>query len=240
MVTDSEFKVESYGFFWSFVICSILPYTYFMCFLKRKSHVFGETALFTKSKQIVVSVWLHDNKIKSMNNADYFPVEPEKNHHLCKDINYINMTSKASVDSFLGQKHIALAGYSRDTKKFGHEVYKTLKEKGYTIYPVNPAGGKAPGGETIYSGIDCLPAEVKALLVLTKPEVTAGLVEKAIASDFEHIWIQQMSGDKQLYESLAKKEVNAVSGSCILLHAQPTGIHKFHRWLLGLFGKLPK
>ncbi len=150
------------------------------------------------------------------------------------------MNTKASIDSFLSQEHIALAGYSRDTKKFGHVVYKTLKEKGYTIYPVNPAGGRAPGGETIYTAIEALPAEVKALLVFTKPEVTAGLVEKAIAKGFEHIWIQQMSGSKQLYEALAQQDVNAVCGSCILLHAQPTGIHKFHRWLLGLVGKLPR
>ena len=150
------------------------------------------------------------------------------------------MISKASVDNFLGQEHIALAGYSRDTKKFGHVVYKTLKEKAYKLYPVNPAGGEAPGGETIYTAIDALPSDVKALLVLTKPEVTACLVEKAIARGFEHIWVQQMSGDKKLYESLANQDVNAVCGSCILLHAQPTGIHKFHRWMLGLVGKLPK
>ncbi len=67
------------------------------------------------------------------------------------------MISKASVDNFLRQEHIALAGYSRDTKKFGHVAYKTLKEKGYTLYPVNPSGGTAPGGETIYTDIETLP-----------------------------------------------------------------------------------
>ncbi len=150
------------------------------------------------------------------------------------------MISKASVDDFLGQEHIALAGYSRDTKKFGHVVYKTLKEKGYTLYPVNPSGGTASGGETIYTDVESLPPEVKALLVVTKPGITKGVVEKALSNGFEHIWIQQMSGDKQLYEALAQKEINAVCGSCILLHAQPTGIHKFHRWLVGLVGRLPK
>jgi predicted CoA-binding protein len=150
------------------------------------------------------------------------------------------MISKASVDNFLGQEHIALAGYSRDTKKFGHVVYKTLNEKSYTLYPVNPFGGTAPGGETIYTDVEALPEAVKALLVVTKPDITKGVVEKALSNGFEHIWIQQMSGDKQLYEALAQQDVNVVCGSCILLHAQPTGIHKFHRWLVGLVGKLPR
>ncbi len=161
----------------------------------------------------------------------------EKNLHLCEKM---EASIKARIERFLDRQHIALAGYSRNTRKFGHVVYKTLKAKGYTLYPVNPSGGKATGGEDIYTDLEALPADVKALVVVTRPDITTGIVEKAIDNGFEHIWIQQMSGSKQLYEQLGQKEVNVVCGNCILLHAQPTGIHKFHRCLLGLVGRLPK
>ncbi len=149
-------------------------------------------------------------------------------------------TEKTRIDNFLSQQHIALAGYSRSPKKFGHEVYRILKDKGYTVYPVNPAGGMTPDGAEIYPNLQVLPAEVKALLVVTKPDVTPAIIEQALAAGFEHLWIQQMSGSKQLYNRLCAQHEHAVCGKCILLHAQPSGIHKFHRWLAGLVGRLPK
>ncbi|MDR4987515.1 MAG: CoA-binding protein [Bacteroidales bacterium] len=149
-------------------------------------------------------------------------------------------SEKSRIDNFLGQQHIALAGYSRSPKKFGHEVYRILKGKGYTLYPVNPAGGRTPDGEDIYTDLQELPAEVKALLVVTKPDVTSEVFEKAVSLGFEYLWIQQMSGSRKVYDRLCKQHENAVCGKCILLHAQPEGVHKFHRWLVGLVGRLPR
>ena len=37
-----------------------------------------------------------------------------------------------------------------------------------------------------------------------------------------------------------KKFGNAVHGECIMMFAQPTGVHRFHRWLWQVMGKLPK
>jgi uncharacterized protein len=149
-------------------------------------------------------------------------------------------STKAQVDAFLAQKDVAVAGYSRDPKKFGHMLYKTLKEKGYTIYPVNPAGGEAPGGEAIYPDVQTLPGHVRSLVVVTKPDVSARVVREALDRGVDHLWIQQMSDSKELQEELSEASVNVINGRCILMHAHPTGIHKFHRWLAGVFGRLPK
>ena len=40
------------------------------------------------------------------------------------------MTSLKSIESFLSQEHIAVAGVSRNSKKFGTVVYHHLKERG--------------------------------------------------------------------------------------------------------------
>lgn len=147
--------------------------------------------------------------------------------------------TKAQIEAFLGHKHLGLAGYSRDPKKFGHIVYKTLKEKGYTLSPVNPAGGNAPGGETIYSNVSSLPEEVQALLIVTKADVTPKVLIDTEHRKFESIWIQQKSGHKELYRQLDEEERNVIYGQCILMHANPSGFHKFHRWLVKTFGQLP-
>ncbi len=148
-------------------------------------------------------------------------------------------SDKSRIDGFLSQEQIALAGYSRNPKKFGHDVYKTLKEKGYTIHPVNPAGGVTPAGETIHQSLNTLPPEVEALLIMTKPEVAPQVAEQALAKGINRLWIQQMSGSTALKQMLDESQADAVYNRCILLHANPTGIHKFHRRILGFFGRLP-
>ena len=114
-------------------------------------------------------------------------------------------SDKERIDGFLNQQQIALAGYSRNPKKFGHDVYKTLKEKGYTIHPINPGGGSSPGGKTIHQSLETLPPEVEALLIMTKPEVAPQVAEQALAKGINRLWIQQMSGSKALEKMLDDK-----------------------------------
>ncbi len=147
--------------------------------------------------------------------------------------------TRAQIDDFLSQPSIAFAGYSVNSKKFGHVVYTTLKEKGYPLYPVNPAGGVTPDGEVIYAGLHDLPDDVKALYIITRPENTSTLVQEALEKGFTHLWVQQMSAGADV-KNLLQDHPGAVVGQCILMHTQPTGIHKFHHWLAGLFGQLPK
>jgi uncharacterized protein len=146
---------------------------------------------------------------------------------------------KEQIDNFLAQKQIAVAGYSKNPKKFGGMIYKTLKEQGYQLYPVNPAGGSTPEGDTIYETLETLPADVKALYLVTKPDVTSSLIDKALEKNFTHIWVQQMSENEQVKEKL-KDFPEKVTGQCMFMYVNPTGIHKFHWWLAKVFGTLPK
>lgn len=146
--------------------------------------------------------------------------------------------TKDQVESFLSQPHIAIAGYSRSKSKFGTVVFQTLQEKGYKVYPLNPAGGTTPDGQLIYEHVNQLPEQVKALLIITKPEVTETLLDQALQRGLTHFWVQQFSESPQLRQRLADQP-NIVWGQCVLMHAQPSGLHKFHRWLMKQFRLLP-
>jgi len=150
------------------------------------------------------------------------------------------MSEKEKVDAFLSQQHIAVAGYSRDPKKFGAQVFDMLKTKGYQVYSVNPSGGTTPGGEPVYSSLSELPEHVTAALIVTKPEISNKLIRQAADEGLTHVWVQQMSDNHKTMEILEGSQLNFVAKRCIFMHANPTGFHKFHRWLVGLFGRLPK
>ncbi|MFO8000069.1 MAG: CoA-binding protein [Marinilabilia sp.] len=148
--------------------------------------------------------------------------------------------SKSQIDQFLAHQHIAMAGYSHNPKKFGHEVFRTLTEKGYDIEAVNPKGGRVNGsGKEVFTHVDQLPDDLNALLVVTKKDQSLKIVQDARKKGIAHIWVQQMSACPDL-KAMAANDPGIIIGQCIMMHAKPSGIHKFHHFLSGLFGLLPR
>jgi hypothetical protein len=149
------------------------------------------------------------------------------------------MVTLDQIHHFLTSGKIAFAGVSRDRKKFGGAVFCELFEKGYNLYPVHPHVSEIHGVST-YPDILSLPGEIKSLFIVTPPSVTEKLVKEAIARKMEMIWIQKGCETKEIVELAAKEGITVISGKCIMMFAEPTGIHKFHRTLVKLFGKYPK
>ncbi|MBN1187302.1 MAG: CoA-binding protein [Bacteroidales bacterium] len=150
------------------------------------------------------------------------------------------MTTKTSIQEFVSKKNIAIAGVSRDQKKFGNIVYCELKKRGYKCYPVNPNTDEI-NGEKCYRGMSNLPEEAESILILTNSAQTDALIEEAIAKGIKNIWIQQKSHTKETEKFMENNSINLISNQCILMFAEPvTGFHKFHRFIKGLFGGLPK
>ncbi|MCX6266162.1 MAG: CoA-binding protein [Bacteroidetes bacterium] len=148
--------------------------------------------------------------------------------------------TKASIDAFLSIRKVAIAGVSKDPKKFGHLVFKRLKEKGFDVYPINP-GTDHIAGVPCFRSVGALPLNVHSLVILTPKKHTAEVVSEAIAKGIDNIWIQQMSDTQEAIDLIRGHPINLILKECILMHIDPvTGIHKFHRSLKKLFGSYPK
>jgi predicted CoA-binding protein len=137
---------------------------------------------------------------------------------------------------FVADKDIAIAGASRNPKKFGNVVYQTLKSKGLNVYPLNP-NIDTLGSDVCYRSLQDLPANVKNLLVLLKPDETEKIIKDAIAKGITKVWIQQGSESAGAIKVAQEGGLNVITGKCILMYANPTGFHKFHMRMNKLFGK---
>lgn len=141
-----------------------------------------------------------------------------------------------AISGFVQAKHMAVVGVS--DRKFGGAIYKSLKKKGYVVYPVHPTR-ESFDGDACFSGLGSLPAEVAAAVVAVSPETAMSVVDEASSSGIRRLWFQQ---GKDFSEAAAKAEglgLSTVTGKCILMYAEPvTGIHAFHRFLVRLFGRL--
>jgi len=91
-----------------------------------------------------------------------------------------------------------------------------------------------------YHQISDLPADIKQVLLMTPKEHTAGEVQAALSHGFTHVWIQQGAETKEAVEIVKASNSKLIYGACIMMHGNPTGVHKFHKVLSKLFGVFPK
>jgi hypothetical protein len=149
------------------------------------------------------------------------------------------MTSLKQIETFLTSGPIAVAGVSRNPKKFGYMAFKELREKGLNVIPVNPSGEEILGTKS-YADIKSLPPDIGGVIIMTKKEKTAGVVREIKEKGIRNIWIQQSSDSPEAINELKGTNINYVTGECILMFHKPNSFHKFHRGLNKLFGRYPK
>jgi hypothetical protein len=149
------------------------------------------------------------------------------------------MVTLRQIEEFLGSGPIAMAGVSRNPKKFGFAAFKELKQKGMDIIPVNPHTDEIHGSK-VYHDIKSLPDNIKGLIIMTSKNQTAGLIREAKEKGIRQIWIQQMADSKDALKELEGSGINYITKECILMHYKPHSIHKFHAAMRKFFRRFPK
>lgn len=149
------------------------------------------------------------------------------------------MTTRDSVERFLSQRSLGVVGVSRSGKKFGNTVLRELTKRGYRVAVVHPQAAEIDGVRC-YPSVSELPDEVGGLVLVVPPEQTERVVREAAARGVRRIWMQQGAESAAAIELCRESAIDVVHGECILMYAGPTGIHRFHRWIWKLLGKLPQ
>lgn len=151
-----------------------------------------------------------------------------------------NMNTRQDIEDFVSQKTLAIVGMSRAPRSFSASVAKELKAKGYRVFPINPNADEIQG-DRCYPSLTALPESIGGALFLTSPTITEKAVREATAAGVTRLWIQPGAESREALAFCAEKNLNVVSGHCILMFAEPVvSIHKVHRWLKKVLRKLPK
>ena len=148
------------------------------------------------------------------------------------------VSSKTLIAKFVSLPALALIGMSRSGKKFGNIAYRTLTSKGYLVYPIHPSASSIRGVRC-YSRLAQLPVPVEGVLIVVPPTQAVNAVRDAAAAGIRLVWLQQGSASPEVLQVCRDVGVEAISGECILMYAHASGIHKAHRWVWGVLGKVP-
>ncbi len=143
------------------------------------------------------------------------------------------------IEEFLSGDSFAVAGVSRNNKKFGNVIYNEMKTKGYNVYPVNPSLENV-NGEKCYPYVKSLPIIPSGIIVVTSPQSALKVIKESIELDIKKVWLQQGAGSKEAVELAGSNGMMLFHGECILMYQKDTGsIHKFHKWIKKITRTLP-
>lgn len=149
------------------------------------------------------------------------------------------MMSQSAIREFLGQKKLAFVGLSRFSGKFSRTVYSMLKERGYTLYPINPHADRI-GDEKCYRSFEELPEKVDGAVLMVPSFKAAQVVREANEAGVLRLWIQQGSESEAALRYCESHGINVIHDQCILMYAEPVrSYHKLHRWVWKAIGKCP-
>ncbi len=114
------------------------------------------------------------------------------------------------------ETRIAVVGASTNPRKYGNIIVNNLKEKGYTVYPVNPKAREI-AGLPVYPSLAEVPGPVDLVNVVTPPAVSLKVLEEADRLGFPLIWFQEGSFDDQVLQALEKARIEGIVDACIMV-----------------------
>lgn len=149
------------------------------------------------------------------------------------------MPSKAVIDDFLAQRHLAVVGVSGDDKQFANAVYRRLKDGGRTMYAVNrdPAVDSV-AGDRCYRSLAEVPDPVDGVVVMVGAQRSADVVREALARGVPRVWLHRGAGPGAVSDeavALCREQgVAVVDGACPFMFDEPVrGVHRVHRAFAG-------
>lgn len=124
---------------------------------------------------------------------------------------------RALIEQFLNLKKFAVCGVSRDPKKFGYKVYRSLRAAGYTVYAINP-NTDTIDNEPCYPTLDNLPEAVECIVTVTPPEITEETIRLAGRLKIPYLWMQPGSESNAAYNLAQGFAMQIISGGpCIMV-----------------------
>lgn len=143
------------------------------------------------------------------------------------------------IEEFLGSDSFVLFGVSTRKDKMGNSIFKELTKNGYKLFPIHKEM-ETVENQKCYRNLNELPAKVNAAIVCTKPENADVILDELKNQGIKSVWLQQGSANPIIIQKANENFDNVISGKCILMFANQTGIHKFHSRILKFFGRYPK
>ena len=111
---------------------------------------------------------------------------------------------------------IAVVGCSPKPERTSYQIAAFLKEHGYRIIPVHPAGGTIHG-EQVYVSLLDIPKDIQIDIVdvFRRPEFTPDIARQSVQIKAGALWLQQGIASQEAFDIATSGELTCVMDRCI-------------------------
>ena len=121
------------------------------------------------------------------------------------------------IQDFLRKQNVfAVVGVSKNPAKYGHRVYKDLKEAGYVVYAVNP-GIDEVLGDRCYHTLSELPQKPDVVDTVIPPAVTEKIVLECKELGIARVWMQPGSESAHAIAFCTRNGIKVVHNACVMV-----------------------
>lgn len=153
------------------------------------------------------------------------------------------MSSMSTVQDFLEQKRIAIIGVSRDPKELSRMLLRTLLERGYEAFAINPGLQTVDDGPC-YPSLKDIPSPLDGVIVMTSPAVTDQVVQQCADLHIPRVWMYRAGGkgavSPQAVQFCQDHGIKVVPGECPYMFLPGEHwVHRLHGFIKKIGGAYP-
>lgn len=121
-----------------------------------------------------------------------------------------------NIRDFMAQRRFAVIGASDKTHKYGYQIFKSLNERNYEVYPVNPRIIELEGVRC-YASLADIPVEIDVADFVIPPGETVRVLEDCQKLGIKRIWLQPGSESDAAIAFCYRNNMKLVYGVCVML-----------------------
>ncbi|MFQ5789885.1 MAG: CoA-binding protein [Acidobacteriota bacterium] len=114
---------------------------------------------------------------------------------------------------------VAVVGASDDPNKYGHVIYRDLKRKGFTVFPVNP-NRTTVAGDKAYASLVSLPEKPTIVNIVVPPEITLRILNQCLELALMNVWLQPGAESPENLQFLQEHGFNYLANACIMVQSR--------------------
>ena len=121
------------------------------------------------------------------------------------------------IQEFMKQKKFAVVGATDNPGKYGNQIVKNLRNRGYEVYPVNRRL-KDLEGFRCYPSLADIPVKVDVVDFIVPPKATEGILRQCLELGLNRIWLQPGSESENAISFCYENNLKVVHSVCVILN----------------------
>jgi uncharacterized protein len=109
----------------------------------------------------------------------------------------------------------AIIGASNDRSKWGNKSLRAFRQRGYTVYPVNPTETEVEGLPA-YKSIADVPTRPELISVYVRPQVVLKLLPDIAAKGCDELWLNPGTASDEVLAEAERLKLNVIQACSII------------------------